>query len=204
MKQATFSKQAIAVLLTSSICLTSCSKMSDSTVTQIQAAAVTGGGAAAIGFVGAKLVGLNDRTAAYVAAGAAIVGILIGQRWGKSLVKKKEYYKQTEGYLNANINQLNKRTHQVAKLNRSLVSKISNAKKNKTSFSKAQRQAVAKDIDNKVGLIDTDIRTAQSAAAGSSAAQKADLLNRIKVLQGHRNALVKNSATLLSVTRQTV
>ncbi len=204
MKQATFSKQVIAVLLTGSICLTSCSKMNDSTVTQIQAAAVTGGGAAVIGYGIGKAFGLNDRTAALVATGAALVGIFIGQRWGKSIVKKKEYYKRTEDYLNANINQLNKRTNQVAKLNKRLVSQISSAKKSKSSFSKAQKEAVAKDVSNKVRLIDTDISTAQSAAASTTSAQKTDLLNRIKVLQEHRSALVKNSTTLLSVSRQTV
>lgn len=123
-------RKVAVLLLGAGVSLSSldlCSGLSDSALTELQgtgigavggAAAGTGIGAAAAAFSG------GDSKDVKKAMAIGVVGGVIGNRWGASVVKQKEGFTNTEKWILDNIKQMDTRLGQASALNESLKKQI--------------------------------------------------------------------------------
>lgn len=187
----------LALALT--MCLSSCS---DADITLLEGTAIGGiaGGGAAFGL--AKAFGASNENAAYIGAGGAVLGGLIGNRWGASIVKEKGAYATQEAYLKANIKQVNNRISEATSTNQKLASTLSDLKTKKAVLTQDAYNQTKKAMAQQTGLIDQDLNTAREALKDSSGAEATELRNRIAELKNQRNALTRNVANMKSYVRK--
>ena len=129
-------RKVVVLLLGAGVSLSSldlCSGLSDSALTELQgtgiggsrrgAAAETGIGAAAAAFSGGDSKDVK-KAMAIGAIADAVVGGVIGNRWGASVVKQKEGFTNPEKWILDNIKQIDTRLGQASALNESLKKQI--------------------------------------------------------------------------------
>ncbi len=200
MKRYNLKSKVSVVLLLPVLALTSCSNLSDASLTQIQG---TGGGAAVGGAIGAgagALLGGSTKATLWGAAIGAAVGGLFGHQYAKSIVKQKAAYATTEDYLNANIKQLSIRTNEVKSTNSNLTKQIANIRAQKSTLSADERVKTKKDLTDKANLAQQDIKVANAALSSATGEKRKALLNQIAQLKTERANLIRNTSTLMSVS----
>lgn len=196
--------QSIAVLLVASLAcapLTSCNNMSDSMATQIQATGIGTLTGAGVGAGVGALVSDDENRGTAIATGAAIgavVGGLIGYQWGKSVALKKSQYKETEDYIEANINQLDDRIDEAESYNKKLSRQVAQLKKDNQRISAAEYNKCNTTINDGVKQINTALSSARTASKYASGSEKQELASKIATLEKEKQMLLSNRSALRS------
>lgn len=183
-----------------SVALTSCSNMSDASITQVQG---TGGGAVLGGAIGAgagALIGGDSKGALWGAAIGGLIGAFVGHQYAQSIVKQKSEYASVEAYLNANIEQLSIRYKEVNDTNLALSKHLDELRAKKKAYSKEKCEKIQKASASKAELAQTDITVAKQALGSSSGTKRAELLKYISQLEEQRRLLIENTNALIAVS----
>lgn len=181
---------------------TSCSSESgtDAAMTQTQGAILGGLIAGGSAFGIAKATGADTSDSLAIAGAAALVGGVLGNEWGKSIVKKKAAYASDEAYIQANIKQLDSRLAEARKMESNLNKKLASAQK-QTTMTADQLKAYKEGAKQRLALIDQDLSVAKSAKKYASGSQVAELENKISELTKVRDRLQASNRRLISQIR---
>lgn len=189
----------------------------DKTVAQGKTIGAAGGtlAGATAGYGIARLAGADNKTAGLIAAGAGLLGGLIGykigENWGRSKVRERAAYESHAAYLEANIEQSRKRITQLNRGNTALAKDISGMKQQKTALKKAgTTESIAahnktineglQRIDQNINVLDTDIRIAREATQNTAKSEElAQLRGEIARMQAGRKTYASQRSQLASL-----
>lgn len=203
MKLEVITRYALTISLCSGVIMsTSCSSESgtDAAMTQAQGAVLGGLALGGSAFGIAKLSGADTSDSLLIAGAAAVLGGVLGNEWGKSIVKKKAAYASEEAYVQANIKQLDRRLDEARDMEAALNKKLSSSQKQITMTSD-QLKAYKEASKQKFAMLDQDISVAGSAKQYATGSQVAQLEEKIKELKSIRSRLQASNRRLISQIR---
>ncbi|MBR5196295.1 MAG: hypothetical protein IKW48_09195 [Akkermansia sp.] len=197
-RQSTFLRSIAAVsalsILTASV--PSCSSMSDSLRTQIEAGVTGAFAGAAVGALIGYLIKKNSKgTLIGVLIGTGS-GLLTGTFYGYKVAKTKEAYARTEDYIQANIAAIDSQINSANLYNTQLQTAIELLQATKVKIPAIQQPRLQKELQDNLSLLDQHINSAQIATQSADGESAAKLREKIKALKNERKKLSQASADL--------
>lgn len=188
--------------------VSSCSNMSDDTLTMTQGTAIGAAGGAAIGAGMGALAGLaigGDSTSTLIGTAIGggiglIAGAIAGNCWAASVVDEKHEFASQEARINANIKQVKTRISDVKRTNYTLEREIASLRATRNA-DKERIKTIRANVERRREILDKDIKTAQAALSRGNTDRDQELRAEVEQLKQQRSTMMAHMSTLSTLAR---